>query len=928
MKKPSLLLTFLGLVGLGWTQTTAQTASVSDFRIAQQPADRTVTFDVTDPGVSTPLLWGLDLAWLSESNIRRGIAFMGNDKIDIIRSSFTPTAPLVDGELPAYELGRLTQRLNIIDLMGRPMNLSLNCDHPSVHDYFYGNAENWAQLIDVTARHHEERGHTIVTVAPFNEPDYTYTGQGTAEHFYNIAGVLKENPRFANTRISGGNTLNNDQALTWYNRLKDRLDEGNTHQLAGSFDTYAAFFTAVRANGHHATNDELHNVMEAMVGVEYGMQTGIWWGTADYARGQFVKASHGERLGYAEHRPNWSAASVYRSPEGKVQAFGGMSERQAATTSYRFFSKDRDVYFDGVGPLREYTLVMPGGTGYQKDQANAERVINITWGEDIQPVIDGRYVLVNRNSGRVMDTAGSSKDNAANIQQSTYTRAVSQRWDVNPVHDRIGGDFSYFTILSANSGRSLDVLNWSLENGGNIIQYGDGKDPGHNEQWFLEYAEDGWFYIGSRHSGKYLEVANSSKLNGANIHQWEKTGEENQHWRFLPIGAAVEFVAPGAPTELKATAQSHSVRLDWTGSPDSDVAGYIVFRAESAGGPYHTIARNVTTTSFVDNTVAVGDLYYYSVKAIDQSLNRSEYSNEVSVAATGEKGLVVNLPFDETTQDATVNLNNGSVYGEVSYVEGQMGSAVVLDGSKSFLQLSPTVAKGKEFTFATWIYWKGGDNLQRIFDFGNGEDECMYLTVRSESRQIRFVMKKDGVEERLNAPTISSLYVQNNWGHLAVTVSEAGVRIYLNGEMVSESTSFTLSPQDIDPVLNYIGRGQSANPLFNGYMDDLRIYDYALSASEIAVIAELPTGISEVGMSENDLAVWPVPADDVLNVSYEAEGVGSALLTVYNIEGRVMMSQTILGQTELNVSALPAGMYLLKVTSGDESVVRKFFIKH
>ena len=110
---------------------------------------------------------------------------------------------------------------------------------------------------------------------------------------------------FKDVRICGGNTLNNDEALTWYNYLKDVLDEGNTHQLAGSFDRFAAFFTAVRANGHHATADEMHNVMEAMVGLEYGMQTGIWWGAAEYARGEFCKASQGERLAYAEHRNNW-----------------------------------------------------------------------------------------------------------------------------------------------------------------------------------------------------------------------------------------------------------------------------------------------------------------------------------------------------------------------------------------------------------------------------------------------------------------------------------------------------------------------------------------------------------------------------------------------------------------------------------------------
>ena len=110
-----------------------------------------------------------------------------------------------------------------------------------------------------------------------------------------------------------------------------------------------------------ATADELHNVMEAMVGVEYGMQTGIWWGTAERARGEFCKASRegGVRLGYEEHRDNWTAASVYRSPVGKVQAFGGTSERQAATTTYRFVSKDRDVYYNGHDPQREYIMELP-----------------------------------------------------------------------------------------------------------------------------------------------------------------------------------------------------------------------------------------------------------------------------------------------------------------------------------------------------------------------------------------------------------------------------------------------------------------------------------------------------------------------------------------------------------------------------------------
>ncbi|MBN1186210.1 MAG: hypothetical protein JXB49_28290 [Bacteroidales bacterium] len=362
------------MLGFEITPINAQTTSASDNLVAQPIPDRTVSYVVSDAGVSKPITWGLDLAWLSEGNIRRGVAFMGADRVDVVRSSFTPTAPLINGDLQTAELSILNQRLNIINTwLGSNTQVVLNCDHPSVDPWFVGNAANWAQLIDVTTRRHQEAGRTVVTVSPFNEPDYTATGQGTMADFYNIAGLLKQNTRFNNIRISGGNTLNDDQALVWYNYLKTRLDEGNTHQLAGNFDNYASFYQTVRANGDHATNDELHNVMEAMVGVEYGLQTGIWWGTAELARGEFVKASDGKRLGYAEHRLNWTAASVYRGTDGKVQAFGGTSERQAVTTTYRFVSKDRDVYYDGYGPQREYTLVMPGGTGYQQGQTNAEK---------------------------------------------------------------------------------------------------------------------------------------------------------------------------------------------------------------------------------------------------------------------------------------------------------------------------------------------------------------------------------------------------------------------------------------------------------------------------------------------------------------------------------------------------------------------------
>ncbi len=872
------------LLGLEITRINAQTTSTSSNLVAQPIPDRTVAYSVSDTGISKPIIWGLDLAWLSEGNIRRGIAFMGADRVDLVRSSFTPTDSLVGGELQANELAKLNERLDIIDLLGANTKVVLNCDHPTVDPWFAGNATHWAQLIDVTARHHEERGRTVVTVSPFNEPDYSATGQGTINDFYNIAGELRNNPRFDSVRISGGNTLNTDQALVWYNYLKDRLDEGNTHQLAGSFDNYASFYETVRANGDHATNDELHNVMEAMVGVEYGLQSGIWWGTAELARGEFVKASDGERLGYAEHRPNWTAASVYRSPEGKVQAFGGASERQAATTTYRFVSKDRDVYYDGHGPQREYTMDIPGGTGYQVDQPNAERVVNITWGDDIQPVIGGRYVLVNRSSGKVMEVKDGAKNPGANIQQGSYTKATYQQWKVTPVDIRIGGDFSYFSFTAVHSNVSPDILNWSLDNGGNIIMWEITK--GANQQWFLEYAGDGWFYIRSRHSAKCLEVANGSNADGANIQQWEKDSGTNQQWRFLPVDAPLEFDPPSAPGNLVATANAESIQLEWTASPEADVAGYTIFRSDSAGGPYNTIARNVTTSSFVDNTTTTGGQYYYAIKAVDSSLNRSGYSNEASATATGSNDLVAYLQFDGNTLDSSVNLNHSAPYGKISFVEGKIGTnAIALNGTDNFLQLSSTLANQQEITVATWVYWNGGNDWQRIFDFGNNESEYMFLTPSSSSGTLRFTIKNSGTEQFIDADELTT----GEWAHVAVTLNESGAKIYVNGNLVAESSDISINPLDFKPVLNYIGRSQYPDPLFNGSIDDFRVYNYALPASEINTLANMINSVStEPGHIEekNSISImaYPNPVEKELSIAVD-NYQGQVHIEIYSIDG-------------------------------------------
>ena len=819
--------------------------------------------------------WGLDVAWNWDVNVNRGTNHIGKENLKVGRISFQ-TTDLVDenGNLSAAQRNELNRRLNNIAKSG-VKNLVINSDqeayypHAEYVENYYGKPTEWYKLIKASVKHAQSRGFNIITISPFNEPDYTGWKQGSKANFKEVARLITEDEELAGIRISAGNTLNCDQASSWYNAVKPYVTEGNTHQLAGSFNSYASFWQEVAKDGNHVTADELHNTMEAFVAAHYGMQTGIWWGFDGTCRGQYCKATSGggAELGYAENRDNWTAGSVYRLPNGSVKAFMGASERQAKPTTFEIVSLDRDVYFDGYGPYRSYPMHIPAdanGTYQSANQKNAERLVEIHSGEDVPPcpVDTGTYILMNMNSKMIMSIQGGSTSNAtAVVQNSSKTVQPYHKWVIEKVSNTIGGDFSYVHIKSArNQSMLLDVLNWSLSNGGGIIVYtGDG---GTNEQWHLEYAGDGSYYIQNRHSGLYLQTA--STATNAAVTQAAFTGRDQQKWRFMPVDAARERTAPAAPKGLEAKAQSASVMLNWEANTESDVDGYMVLRGEETESgtiDWNTIGRIIQGTRFIDNSLEQNKTYHYKVKAIDRSRNQSEASEIITARTSGEKALIAEYEFDDSNIDNSENYFDAAMNGTATYansIKSRLKSGekyLSLNGSDNYLSLPYQVGNQKEMTICTWFYTVSSQgNWQRIFDFGNGTDQYMFFTPNSGS-DARLVLKNGGDEQILKTTRMNSTAVK----HLAITLSADSVYIYLDGELVASTNDISIRPSDFKPALCYIGKSQFPNdPLLRGVLDDFRIYNYALSADEIAAVMQDSTnegavdGIQTIATGQDD----------------------------------------------------------------------------
>ena len=182
-------------------------------------------------------------------------------------------------------------------------------------------------------------------------------------------------------------------------------------------------------------------------------------------------------------------------------------------------------------------------------------------------------------------------------------------------------------------------------------------------------------------------------------------------------------------------------------------------------------------------------------------------------------------------------------------------------------------------------------------------------------------------QQNLNA---TSPLPENEWAHVAVTLSPSGGKLFVNGELVDASTSVTKTPRDFKPILNYIGKSQSPDALFNGRIDDFKIFNYTLTEESVKDLYEnksLALDICDDCVAA--FSVWPNPVNDNLNVDFNSLANGPVTLEIYDLQGKILKTKIIKTSDSGNfsMSDLAVGMYILKVKSENKTSVKKIVIE-
>lgn len=238
-----------------------------------------------------------------------------------------------------------------------------------------------------------------------------------------------------------------------------------------------------------------------------------------------------------------------------------------------------------------------------------------------------------------------------------------------------------------------------------------------------------------------------------------------------------------------------------------------------------------TTTLTLSNVSAADDGAYTCIG--QNSGGNSEPSAPGYLAV---KRLLAQWGFNGDAVDQT-GVYNGTIYGEPNFVIDGNHHAMEFYGDNDYVDLPDGFENFRAgLTFTVWAKPAAVTSWARFIDLGNGPNsDNIFLTRNGTTSNLTFNCYEGNASA--GAVTANNALVLNEWQMFAATVDEAGnVVLYKDG--------FSIQTGSISKKINYVTRtgnfiGESnweADALYNGLIDEIRIYNYPLDADTLATI--------------------------------------------------------------------------------------------
>ena len=382
------------------------------------------------------------------------------------------------------------------------------------------------------------------------------------------------------------------------------------------------------------------------------------------------------------------------------------------------------------------------------------------------------------------------------------------------------------TNFTATADNASVVLNWdsSASATGYRIYYDGMSGVSNLDTVITGISDDNYTLLNLQNGTTYYFRVASANSNGESALSTEVSA--------TPL---VTLANPQTPTNFTATADNASVVLNWDSS--ASATGYSVYYDNTSGiTSSDTVISGISIDNYTISNLSNGTTYYFRVATVN-SKGVSELSIEVSATPTLDNiisGLVAFYRFNGNANDNTSMANHGTVSGATltSGKDNVSNTAYNFDGSDDYIEFPVGLLSGSgDFSISLWINTASSTESriiqQRDSNGYNGE----YMLNLKSSGKLNLQTYKSGYKW---GGTTTSTINDSNWHHVCFVQKDNGGSLYLDG-----SLKFTDNSTGIVNLLSstktYVGGDKrDNNRFFNGKVDELRIYNRALTSTEIS----------------------------------------------------------------------------------------------
>lgn len=294
-------------------------------------------------------------------------------------------------------------------------------------------------------------------------------------------------------------------------------------------------------------------------------------------------------------------------------------------------------------------------------------------------------------------------------------------------------------------------------------------------------------------------------------------------------------------------------------------------------------------------------------------------------------GLIGFWPFNGNANDESGNGNHGSVNGATLTSDrfNNQGKAYSFDGINDYIDLSSHVTTlnfPQPVSFSFWV--KSNVDVEQIA-YGNdcltgGNGDGLFI---GDGATGSLTNELIGCGHTINSTyfiaaftsTNRDLLLENKWHHVVYLFNDTLTKIYIDNQQRVVTCNYGVNNGTFGDIpgsarIQIGARFYNGNymALFNGSIDDFRIYNRVLNPVEITELYnETLTNVNGVSDINNFLNIYPNPVKDELmiessNFDYKIQ------FEIINSIGEIIYENILFEKTKINTSGLTRGIYLIK----------------